>query len=330
MLLKLVFCFAGIFISYLVYGVTLELLIKLYGENVFKHSFLLVLIPSVCSLILAKISMFIKDKLKPDGNDNSIGKPHVPKKYYLSISILFMGTMLCANYSLTYITYPTQLIVKSSKPIPIILCGFILVRKVYTYHRLISTFVIVIGVSAFMYEQYRIKIHVENGQADKQTKQTITVNADSYKFGILLVLGSLTFDGLLATVQDKLKLNYTLQTYDMMYYVNVFSSILLFVAFIVSGELMSFRKMFGEESLIFFYLLLSGISSAVGQNFIYYTLTQFGPLTVSIMTTVRKFCNVFVLVLYFKHAFTMRLWIYVVIVFSGLGLDIWAQQQIGK
>ena len=187
-----------------------------------------------------------------------------------------------------------------------------------------------IGVSAFMYEQYRIKIHVENGQADKQTKQTITVNADSYKFGILLVLGSLTFDGLLATVQDKLKLNYTLQTYDMMYYVNVFSSILLFVAFIVSGELMSFRKMFGEESLIFFYLLLSGISSAVGQNFIYYTLTQFGPLTVSIMTTVRKFCNVFVLVLYFKHAFTMRLWIYVVIVFSGLGLDIWAQQQIGK
>lgn len=252
MLLKLVFCFAGIFISYLVYGVTLELLIKLYGENVFKHSFLLVLIPSVCSLILAKISMFIKDKLKPDGNDNSIGKPHVPKKYYLSISILFMGTMLCANYSLTYITYPTQLIVKSSKPIPIVLCGFILVRKVYTYHRLISTFVIVIGVSAFMYEQYRIKIHVENGQADKQTKQTITVNADSYKFGILLVLGSLTFDGLLATVQDKLKLNYTLQTYDMMYYVNVFSSILLFVAFIVSGELMSFRKMFGEESLIFF------------------------------------------------------------------------------
>lgn len=330
MLLKLVFCFAGIFISYLVYGVTLELLIKLYGENVFKHCLLLVLIPSVCSLILAKISMFIKDKLKPDENDNSIGKPLVPKKYYWSISILFMGTMLCANYSLTYITYPTQLIVKSSKPIPIVLCGFILVRKVYTYHRLISTFVIVIGVSTFMYEQYRIKIHVENGQADKQTKQTITVNADSYKFGILLVLGSLTFDGLLATVQDKLKLNYTLQTYDMMYYVNVFSSILLFVAFIVSGELLSFRKMFGEERLIFFYLLLSGISSAVGQNFIYYTLTQFGPLTVSIMTTVRKFCNVFVLVLYFKHAFTMRLWIYVVIVFSGLGLDIWAQQQIGK
>ena len=148
------------------------------------------------------------------------------------------------------------------------------------------------------------------------------------KFGIFLVLCSLTFDGLLATVQDRLRLYYTLQTYEMMYYVNLCSTFLLTVALFGSRELLSFLRIYLKHKDVILYLFLLGISSALGQNFIYYTLTQFGPLTVSIMTTFRKFCNVLISVLFFTHVFTFKLWILALSVFFGVVLDIWAQQQV--
>ena len=35
-------------------------------------------------------------------------------------------------------------------------------------------------------------------------------------------------------------------------------------------------------------ILLYSVSSAVGQNFVYFTVTEFGPLILTTVTTVRK------------------------------------------
>lgn len=321
MFLQLSFCFGGIFFSYLINGIVVELLTKEYGGEIYKHYFLMVLLPVICNALFAKCSMWSRHYFNFGDNINQ-KNGFIPKQYYVLMSVLFLVSMLCANASLAYISFPTQLIMKSSKPISIVLCGLIFVRKAYSYHRLISALIIVISVSMFMYEQYTMQPHLQASHSSS------LADTRKNKFGIFLVLCSLTFDGLLATVQDRLRIYYTLQTYEMMYYVNLSSTFLLAMALLGSRELLSFLRIYQKHKDVILYLFLLGISSALGQNFIYYTVTQFGPLTVSIMTTFRKFCNILISVLFFTHVFTFKLWILALSVFFGVVLDIWAQQQI--
>ena len=157
-----------------------ELLTKKYGGEIYKHYFLMVLIPVICNALFAKCSLLSRYYFKFGDNIDQRNRC-IPKQYYMLMSVLFLVSMLCANASLAYISFPTQLIMKSSKPISIVLCGLIFVRKAYSYHRLISALIIVISVSMFMYEQYTAQPH---SQASHPNSLADTTNS---KFGIVLL-----------------------------------------------------------------------------------------------------------------------------------------------
>jgi len=57
------------------------------------------------------------------------------------------------------------------------------------------------------------------------------------------------------------------------------------------------------------------------QNFIFLTVTYFGPLTCSIFTTTRKFFTILGSVLIFRHPLTTLQWTGTLLVFAGLSLD---------
>ena len=61
---------------------------------------------------------------------------------------------------------------------------------------------------------------------------------------------------------------------------------------------------------------------ACTQYFIFTTITNFGPLTCSIFTTTRKFFTILASVIIFGNALVSRQWAGVLLVFLGLGLDI--------
>jgi len=59
----------------------------------------------------------------------------------------------------------------------------------------------------------------------------------------------------------------------------------------------------------------------VVQNFIFMTVTKFGPLTCSVITTTRKFFTILASVLIFAHPMSALQWLGTIFVFTGLGLD---------
>jgi len=68
--------------------------------------------------------------------------------------------------------------------------------------------------------------------------------------------------------------------------------------------------------------LVFGVTSALGQFFIYFTLHGFGSLVLTTVTTTRKFfLSMFVSILWFGHSLSPQKWVGVVLVFSGLGLE---------
>ena len=309
MLFKLSLCFFGIFTSYLVCGYAIEYLTTNFGKDIFTFNFVMILTPSICTSVVGKILiMSSNEKLLDDT---------IPKSFYFLCSLFQMSSMICANHALAYIPYPTQLIMKSSKPIAILGTSLICLSKgIHHPSRIISTLVIVFGVMGFLQQQYSLK---------KASSKDPDVQFTENLFGWLLVLVSLMFDSLLGLIQYKAKSKHVMNTNFMIYRVNVYSCLLLSLGILLTSEFVGFLKFFTGNPSVIFYLLLIGVTAAMGQCFIFYTVSHFGPLTCSIITNIRKFVQIFMSVLLFQHTLTIRMGCFVLVVFSGLMMDVWSQ-----
>jgi len=63
------------------------------------------------------------------------------------------------------------------------------------------------------------------------------------------------------------------------------------------------------------------VYACVWQHFIFVTISTFGPLTCSIITTTRKFFTILSSVILFHHPVTVLQWFATTLVFAGLMLD---------
>lgn len=69
-------------------------------------------------------------------------------------------------------------------------------------------------------------------------------------------------------------------------------------------------------------LLLFGLTSALGQVFIYITLTQYDSLVVTTVTTLRKFVTILLSVYYYGHSVTISQVIAICLVFGAAAADV--------
>mmetsp|Transcript_41276 Transcript_41276/g.47584 ORF Transcript_41276/g.47584 Transcript_41276/m.47584 type:complete len:104 (+) Transcript_41276:334-645(+) len=94
--------------------------------------------------------------------------------------------MLCSNYALLFVDYPTQALAKSSKILPVMIMGII--QKTYNYavYKYVCAIVMTVGLIVFNCAK---------------TGFGFTVQSTSYAGYVLLIL-SLFFDGLVATTTD--------------------------------------------------------------------------------------------------------------------------------
>jgi UDP-galactose transporter B1 len=70
-------------------------------------------------------------------------------------------------------------------------------------------------------------------------------------------------------------------------------------------------------------VLLFALCGATGQVFIFINIKQFGSLINTIVTITRKFFSIFFSLLYFGHKFNAVQVFGILLVFGGLGIDIW-------
>lgn len=72
--------------------------------------------------------------------------------YYCSNGLTYVLAMICTNMALQFVSYPTQVIAKSSKPIPVMILGVLLGRKSYPWKKYFVVFLVVTGVALFLYK----------------------------------------------------------------------------------------------------------------------------------------------------------------------------------
>lgn len=122
-------------------------------------------------------------------------------------------------------------------------------------------------------------------------------------------------------VQERMKSESQTKSGHMMVSMNKWSSIFLGIAILITGEVFEFMTFLNNHPAIIYQILIFCLLSALGQFFIFLTVTEYGPLPCSIVTTTRKFFTVLGSIMFFGNVMTSRQWVATLIVFTGLFLD---------
>lgn len=144
---KLIVCCSGIFLCYFYYGIIQERITRVpYGEEkeMFVYPMTLVFVQCIVNALFA--TAVIKLTYSPSDVDRT------PAYLYIWCSISYVGAMLASNAALQFISYPTQVLGKSVKPIPVMILGVLIAKKRYPLSKYLFVLLIVSGVALFLYK----------------------------------------------------------------------------------------------------------------------------------------------------------------------------------
>lgn len=297
---RIVISAGGIFVCYFYFGILQEKITRsTYGENdKFTFSLSLVFIQCVINAIFAKIMLHT---IMKSGDDST------KQLYYATCGFSYLSAMVSSNMALRHVNYPTQVVGKSCKPIPVMILGVLIGRKKYPLAKYVYVFMIVCGVCLFMYKD----------------KPSVVRSDDSSLIGIgeILLLLSLSLDGVTGAIQERMRAEYQSKPAHMMYYINMWSTLILGIVVLLTGEIWSFMQFVEKYPYVISNIIGFSLMSALGQVFIYLVVSEFGPLLCSVITTTRKFFTVLGSVFLFGNTLTSQQWLGTTLVFTGLTLD---------
>ncbi|SCN12654.1 UDP-galactose transporter, putative [Plasmodium malariae] len=306
------FCVSGIYFFFVIFGYYQEKLPNLGKEKEkFYYNIFLIYVLCLSNSICSLFAIFIKSKLN---NENFI--PYLKNKvdmYFIKqimlISITYSIAMIATNYSLSHVNFPTQVLVKSGKMIPIVVGGYLFFGKKYPYYDYISVFLITSSLVVF---------NLLRTRTPKEVNQTT--------FGLLLLSISLLCDGLTGPRQDKLLSKYNVDSVNLMFFVNIFAFIFnLIASLIIEGSKpYNFINKYTDS---YYYILAFSISGSLGQFFVFYSLKVYGSLYTSLFTTLRKALSTVVSVYLFGHVLKPLQWGCISVIFSTLIIQNYLKQQ---
>mmetsp|Transcript_15495 Transcript_15495/g.60604 ORF Transcript_15495/g.60604 Transcript_15495/m.60604 type:complete len:339 (-) Transcript_15495:996-2012(-) len=268
-------------------------------EEFYQFTFFTLFVQVICSAVLSKsvIALF------------ALPANTAPAKSYMLVSATFIAAQFFSFHALLYVSYPTQVLAKSCKPIPVMLMGIVVMKKHYPIAKYLFVTLMCCGIILFSYNP------------NKST-------GDSSLYGYSLLILSLAFDGVTGPFQEKLVKAYHPSSNQMMFFSNLWASVFMAVALLLTGQLYPAVSFCLRHPEMMQNLILFGMCNAVGQHAIYFLVRNFGALVLSMTTTSRKFFTILLSIVWFGHPVTPQQWAGVSMVFTGLALDsVWSKRR---
>ena len=339
--LDLVFSIIGIYTCYLYYGVLQN---KLYVEqkdgSKFGSTSFVLLVQCAINAFVAFIydiisSALPKAKTEPtnlhDDQDiketksttttstNSTTKPLSFFNRLLSTNValtglVYIGAMYSSNESLKYVSYAYQALAKSCKPIPVLISSVLISGKRYSLIKYVCVSMMVLGVTLFQFlDDGKSKGGAHGSKGDGNEEQSI--------WGIIFLIISLALDGINGPLQENVKKVMTEPEQGISN--NLWAMLIMFIVALFMDQILPSITYLNSHSELWTSLLLFGLCSGLGQLFIFHTIRAFDALTLSIVTTTRKFATIVVnaIVLPTHNRLNLSQWGCVALVFTAVSID---------
>jgi len=312
--LKLAIGAGGIYASFLTYGKLHEQIFKFEsssGEK-FKFAFFVLAVECVFNVLFAFVPLLMSGFQK-----------NLKISLFIPAGISQVLAKACTSLALANsLSFPVVTLAKSGKMVPVMLGSIVLAGKRYSLKEYLTVGAIIAGTVIVTMSSKK------SGKPDKE---------DSI-LGVVFIMASLAFDGVVGGMQSDIQkdtLERTggkLKPWDMMFFTNLFMGITATIIAFVPFRDTSFTPTTPEFFLGLNYclenqeilekILYFGLASAIGQSFIFYTISNFDSLTTTTVTTTRKIMSTLLSIFTEGHELNSTGWFGIAVASGGISMEI--------
>ncbi|XP_065362393.1 adenosine 3'-phospho 5'-phosphosulfate transporter 2 [Calliphora vicina] len=293
---------AGVFVLYLLYGYLQELI---FTEEGFKsYGWFLTLIQFGYYICFGLVERNLEAKRS--------GVPalqrNIPMNTYVILAALTLGTMGLSNSSLGYLNYPTQVIFKCCKLIPVMVGSILIQGKRYGPLDFAAAMAMCVGLAWFTL-------------ADSQ------ISPNFNAMGVAMISGALLCDAAIGNVQEKAMRDHRAPSSEVVLFSYGLGFVYLFVIMMVTGNFFNgFAFCLEHPRESFGYGFFFSLSGYLGIHFVLALVKSSGAPVAATVTTARKAVTIAISFVFFSKPFTIQyLWSGLVVVF-GIYLNVYSKK----
>lgn len=287
---------AGVIACLGLYGVQQERIMALpYGEEFFACTLFLVFLNRAGAVALAFVCALYNGELIT---------PAAPLWKYALTSLSNVGGTTCQYESLKFVSFPVQMLGKSSKMLPVMAWGMCLSKKPYTAKDWLIAVAVTGGCTLFL-------AGGDIGSMRNPAQGAAYV-------GLFLMVGFLFCDGFTSTFQESIFRSHHCTVYNQMLFTNLVSAGFVAGVLVASGGFKDSVAFAARHPEFLTDAALLTLSGAVGQWFIYDVIHEFDALTLAATMNARQLLSILVSIKFYGHAVTVMQAAGMTLAFAGL------------
>ncbi|CAF3752580.1 unnamed protein product [Rotaria socialis] len=288
---------AQVFFYYLGYGYLQELLFTLDG---FEHT----------SWFLSCYQFFIYGVLAfLQIGFSGLNQRRASYRSYFILAALTVATMGLSNHSVGYLNYPTQVMFKCCKLIPVLIGGIIIQKKTFNRYDVAAAFCMSIGLIFFTLADSKVR-----------------PNFNTY--GVIVICSALVADAIIGNYQEKIMKANHVSNVEIVFYSFMFGFFLILVGLLVTNRLFSSITFWNQHPITTYgYGLCFSVFGYLGIDIVLTLIKEYGALLCVTVTTCRKAITIILSFALFSKPFVLDyLWSGLIVV-VGIYLNIYSHNQ---
>eukprot|EP00117_Sycon_ciliatum_P024666 scpid57594/ scgid2484/ Adenosine 3&apos; PAPS transporter 2; Solute carrier family 35 member B3 len=293
---QFLFCTAGILFFYMIYGYVQEALFHISGMK--SHALYLTLAQFALYSCFSYLEMRLQQQTRK-----------IPIETYLFLAFLTLGTMGLSNLSLGYLNYPTQVIFKSCKLIPVMIGSVIIVGRRYGPIDISAVMLMCVGLAWF-------------------TLADSAVYPQFNYTGILIIMLALCADALIGNYQEKAMKQHDAGNTEVVLYSYGIGFGYLLAGLVGTGNFLHSVQYFNEDPVWkYSHVALYALSGYLGIKFVLTAIKLFGALVAVTVTTLRKALTMTLSFIVFSKPFTVQYLWSGLIILLGVSLNVYGKNR---
>lgn len=273
---QILICSVGVFFFYLLYGYLQELIFTIKIDGFEAYGWYLTLVQFAFYILFGFMELNFQGKIR---------QRKTPIKVYSFLALLTLGTMGFSNSSLSYLNYPTQVIFKSCKLIPVMIGSILIQQKKYSFLDYAAAILMSVGLTLFTLADSRV--------------------SPKFNFvGVLMISCALLCDAIIGNVQEKVLKLYSPSNTEIVLYSYALGFVYLLVIMLMTGSV--WTGVLYVPQVFYFYALLFSLSGYLGIQIVLTLLRVCGALGTVTITTCRKAVTIILSFMFFSKPFTFQ------------------------
>ncbi|XP_017773021.1 PREDICTED: adenosine 3'-phospho 5'-phosphosulfate transporter 2 [Nicrophorus vespilloides] len=269
-------CSTAVFIFFVLYGYMQELIFTIEGFK--PYGWYLTLVQFGFYSIFGLIEKYA----------TSISKRKIPIKTYILLAALTLGTMGFSNSSVGYLNYPTQVIFKCCKLLPVMAGSILIQGKRYGPLDFISASLMCVGLILFTLADSKISPNFNTS-------------------GVIMISLALLCDAVIGNVQEKSMKKSGASNAEVVLYSYSIGFAYLFIIMVISGSFTDGITFFAQNpKQTYGYAFIFSLTGYLGIQIVLTLVRTCGAFVTVTVTTCRKAMTIIISFIFFNKPFVFQ------------------------